>query len=152
MTKKVASPTVVFPSDKLIELLISIQLANGKIMKGDLSDRPREDSQWEIERAIVTVIRSTIHVDKCSSPPRLSSFPLSNGKMFVVSFALRLIGALTPIVGNIRDGKDDEVLRLLYQELLPIGTRQEITDGNYAFAFANGEYMVCLHVAHPTKK
>jgi len=151
MAQKVASVSI-FPSDKLLKLLTDIQLANGEITKEELSDRCRDDFLWEIERAIVTTIRSEIHVDKCSSPQRLASVPLSTGKMFTVGFVLRLIGALTPIVGKIRDSQEEEILRLLYQELLPIGARQEIADGNYAFAFANGEYMVCLHVDHPTKK
>lgn len=137
-----------FPSDRLLELLTSLQLANRKVTREELTDRCRDDFVWEIERAILVSIRSAIHVatHESGSRERLANYPLScdDGDMFTTSFATRLIKTLTPIVGPIPDGKDDAILQFLYRELAHAGMLQEITDGNYIFAYKNGQYMIRL--------
>lgn len=146
----------VFPSDKFLRLLADISASNNR-KKWFLptSYCNLDDLRSKVEEAIYSTIRSTIHSAKCISPSRLTNVSLSDddSDAFTRWFATNLIKALTPITGTIIDGKEDGVLAFLYQELSPVGIRQEIIDGHYAFAYMNGQYMVRLQTRHsPTGK
>jgi len=152
MTQKTAieNELGVFPSDKFLQLLTDIYVSNRKNMKRWSPLHHLNNLRPKVEEAILSAIRSAIHSAECASPARLTNFPLSDDESdtFTRWFAIHLVKALTPITGMIVGGKEDGVLAFLYQELSPVGIRQEITDGNYAFVYANGQYMVRLHTPH----
>jgi len=146
MAQRVVQPEK-FPSDRLLEFLSAIQLANIKITRAELRHRNPNDFRKEIDETIRIVIRSTVRSIKNS--PRCTSiiFPLSektwDGKnMFTFFFANRLIRVLRNIVGPIEDGKDDAIVRMLYRGLTPIGIRKEIQEDGYIFLYENGKYMI----------
>ncbi len=144
-----------FPSDKFLRLLTDIYASNKKNMKRWSPHRHLNNLRPKVEEAILSAIRSAIHSTKCASPSRLTNIPLSedDSDTFTRWFAIHLVKALTPITGTIIGGKEDGVLMFLYQELSPIGIRQEVTDGHYAFAYMNGQYMVRLQTHRsPTGK
>ncbi len=107
-----------FPSDKLIDILSQIQLRNGCITWPMFRDRRQQVFRKEIRDTITHLIYRVIRsIENGQNFTR--SIDLSRDGMFYITFGTELLKSLQHIVGCLKGGEQDDVLHLLYQELIP---------------------------------
>lgn len=139
--------STLFPSNALVEMLVSIQITNNRIAKEVAHSTPLDEFRKMIREVVLRAVRVTINVTKQTDglPTIFLTSPEKN-KEFSFLFIVALIRELTAVLGSIRD--DDAVARSICQELTAAGVHDGFDDNVYVFAYQNGRQNVTLFI-HP---